>query len=206
MKKIDRVIEILAKEYGEFKTALEYSNIFQLLIAVILSAQCTDERVNKVTKKLFKELESPKDFAEVSQDKLEKLIFSTGFYKNKAKNIIAASKAIYKLGAVPQTMDGLTKLAGVGRKTANVVLSEGLNRVEGVVVDTHIFRVSKRLGLAKSNNAVSVERELMKKLDKKHWKLYGDLTIMHGRQICKSRKPNCDKCPLQNICTFSLSA
>ena len=202
-KKAKTALSILEEVYGNRGTELNYSSDFLLLIAVILSAQCTDKRVNLVTKKLFKELDTPEDFANVETAKLEKLIFSTGFYKNKAKNIIACSKEIVKRGGqLPKTIEELTNLAGVGRKTANVVLSELHGISEGVVVDTHIFRVSTRLGITKGKTPEQVEKELMNILDKKDWIKYGNIMIQHGRTRCKSRKPDCENCEVKNICSF----
>lgn len=203
MTKVDRArraIEILEEKYGNPKTALEYSNEFELLIAIILSAQCTDKRVNIVTKKLFKELPDALSFSTSSIDKIERLIFSTGFYKNKAKNILSCSKRIQELGYIPKTMKDLIKLSGVGRKTANVFMSEFHGIAEGVVVDTHIFRVSRRLGLSTNSHPESVERDLMKVLPKSLWIKYPNLVIWHGRDICSSRRPKCQICPLADIC------
>lgn len=204
-EKAKQVIKILERDYGNPSTALNYENVFQLLISVILSAQCTDERVNKVTKELFSYLKTPKDFNDVKIESLEKLIFSTGFYKNKANNIKLCSKEIYEKynSKVPDNMEDLVKLAGVGRKTANVVLSEFYGKAEGIVVDTHIYRVSKRVGLAKANSPEAVEKDLMRVVDKKEWIKYGNVAIQHGRKVCKSRKPLCEICKLKEICSYA---
>ena len=203
-EKARQVINILEKEYGNPNTALKYADVFQLLIAVILSAQCTDERVNRVTKELFTILKVPKDFVDVKIETLEKLIFSTGFYRSKAKNIKMCSKDIYEKynNIVPKSMKDLITLAGVGRKTANVVLSEFYGKAEGVVVDTHIYRVSKRVGLSKSTSPEKVEKDLMKVVDRKDWIKYGNVAIQHGRKVCKSRKPLCNECTIKDICSF----
>ena len=199
-----QTLERLRERYGSDKTALKFYKDYELLIAVILSAQCTDERVNQVTKNLFKVLPTLESFNEVSLEDLEKLIFSTGFYKSKARNI---KKCVKKLlssynGILPQDMKNLVTLSGVGRKTANVVLNELFRTAEGIVVDTHIYRVSKRLGLAKGNSAVIVERELMKILPKKDWIDYGSVVILHGRERCKARKPQCSECILKDVCKY----
>ena len=200
--KASRVIELLKREYPLHKTALGYRNEWQLLVAIILSAQCTDARVNQVTPPLFKELPEIKDFAKAPLKKIERLIFSTGFYKNKAKNIKAAAQKItgdFK-GRIPDSMQELVTIPGVGRKTANVFLHVVHEKSEGVVVDTHIFRVSRRTGVSKGRTAEQVEREVMKQLPKRQWIAYGDYVIQHGRKICHARKPECGKCLLNKEC------
>lgn len=203
-REVIQILDSLQDRYGAPKSALKYESTFQMLIATILSAQCTDERVNIVTKELFKKYKTPEDFVLLDTVKLEKLIFSTGFYKNKAKNIKKCSEVLYHKynSIVPNSIEGLIELAGVGRKTANVVLGEAFNKSEGIVVDTHIKRVSKRLGLSKSDNPIIVEKDLMKLLKKDHWIDYSNNAITHGRQLCKSRKPKCDECFLRNICKY----
>lgn len=202
------VIKGLRKRYPPFVTALTWKTDWQLLVAVILSAQCTDERVNRVTPALFKALPTIKDFVHVPQLKLEKLIFSTGFYRSKAKNIKAAARTIIERhnGQVPATMDELVALPGVGRKTANVILHVVHEKTEGIVVDTHIYRVSKRTGAARGNTPEQIERNLMQSLSKRYWIEYGNLAIQHGRAICHARKPDCTRCPLKNTCPSSLTA
>ena len=198
------VIEKLEEKYGFPKTALLYENPFQLLIAVILSAQCTDARVNIVTKELFKQLKDPQAFVDAPLLLIEKLVFSTGFYKNKAFNIQGCCKMLVEKhnSIVPKTMEEMVLLPGVGRKTANVVLGDLYNIAEGVVVDTHIFRVTKRLGISKGKTPEPVEKDLMKILKKEDWIKYSNLLIWHGRDICHSRKPKCDICPFNNICNY----
>lgn len=194
--------QILRHTYPNPVIALQFSTPLQLLIAVILSAQCTDARVNIVTKDLFKKYQTAKDFANANQKELEKEIHSTGFYKNKAKNIIACCQALVEkhAGEVPQTMDELTSLAGVGRKTANCILSGCFNIATGIIVDTHVKRVSKRLGLTEENNPETIEFDLMKLIPRKDWIHFGNALIHHGRKICVARKPLCAKCVLNELC------
>lgn len=207
MSQVLDVIKILDKDYPKPTIALNYGNIFQLLVAVVLSAQCTDERVNKVTPALFKRYPKVKDFAGSKIEELEKLIYSTGFYKNKAKNIKAAAEMICSdfNEKVPDHMDSLLKLPGVARKTANVILSAGFGKNEGIVVDTHVCRLSGRLGwvdmqLSKKKNAVKIENKLMEIIPKKDWGKIAYLLILHGRNVCIARKPKCKICPLNKIC------
>ncbi len=206
-KYIEKVVDILKKEYPDAKIALNFGDDFQLLTAVILSAQCTDERVNKVTPPLFKRFPKIKDYAECDLKELEKYVFSTGFYKNKAKNIKAAAKMIIEEfgGEMPDNMEDLLKLPGVARKTANVVLDVAFGKSEGIVVDTHVARISGLLGLvdmemSRKKNAVAIEKELMMILPKKHWRIFPHLLTWHGRKICIARRPRCGVCPLNRIC------
>ena len=200
----DLVIEKLSKEYPDAKSQLEFSNEFELLIAVILSAQCTDKRVNIVTYDLFKKYNTPYDFANINAMELERLIFSCGFYKNKAKNIILASQKILSdyNGQVPNDIEELMKLPGVGRKTANVVGSVWFQK-DAIAVDTHVFRVSKRIGLSGGNTPLKVENDLMKIIDKDVWSKAHHYLILHGRNICKSQKPNCGQCCINYICEYN---
>lgn len=200
--KVDNVLELLDKYYPtEDKCYLNHENAWQLLIATILSAQCTDDRVNIVTKDLFKKYKSIKDFAEADVEELEKDIKSTGFYHNKAKNIIASCRMLLEQydSKMPSDINELTKLAGVGRKTANVVRSHIFN-LPSVVVDTHVKRISNKLGFTQNSDPVKIEFELMKLLPKEHWIRYNTQIIAHGRKICKARKPECDKCFLTEFC------
>lgn len=201
-KAANRIYKILASEYPEVTTALKYRNVFQLLAATILSAQCTDERVNKVTKELFKKYRTVKDFAEAPVPKFEKEVRSTGFYKNKAKNIIASARTIMKDfgGKVPPTMESLITLPGVARKTANIVLFHGYGKIEGIAVDTHVRRVSGKLGLTANTDPVKIEQDLMTLFDRKKWGNLSNLLIKHGREVCNSRKPLCMRCPLKDMC------
>lgn len=206
MKKlINEIISILTAEYPNPVIALHYDGVFQLLVAVILSAQCTDERVNMVTPGLFGRFGTAVEMAGAGQSEVEKLIFSTGFYRNKARNIIGAARKIVEEygGVVPDSMEELLKLPGVARKTANVVLWSFYGKSEGIVVDTHVMRLSKRLGLVSGSvgkNAEKVERELMKVIPKEYWGTLPHLLILHGRALCKARKPLCGECPLAGIC------
>ena len=205
MNSINKIISLLRKEYGVLETPLDHKNPLQLLIAVILSAQCTDERVNQVTPKLFKRYKTAKDFAKSSQEELESYIFSTGFYKNKAKNIILCCKDIVEKhnGNVPQSMEELVLLAGIGRKTANVVLSQLYQKHEGIVVDTHVGRLAVRLGLVSTENtkdAIKIERELMQIVPRKEWDQFSLQLIFHGRAVCTAKKAYCDRCVLNKLC------
>jgi endonuclease-3 len=203
--RVKTIINILLKEYPTDQTALNYGNPFQLLVAVILSAQCTDVRVNIVTPQLFARFSTPKDFAAADGKELERLIHSTGFYHNKAKNIIGCAKTLLEKhnGVVPETMDELFQLPGVGRKTANVVLGEAFGKIEGVVVDTHVIRLSNRLGFTKEVDAVKIENDLMPLIPKKHWYHFSHALIFHGRKICSARKPKCSECTISKYCPSS---
>ena len=201
-KRIKEIVDILKKTYPDATTALIHKNPFQLLIATILSAQCTDERVNLVTKTLFAKYPGPEDFAHAHQAELEKDIHATGFFRMKAKSIIACSRALIEghQGSVPSTMEDLVRLPGVGRKTANVVLSEAFGKSEGIVVDTHVHRVSRRLGLTNADHPEKIEQDLMPLFDRSEWGNIGGLMIHHGRRICNARKPKCPECPLLALC------
>ncbi len=197
------IVPILKRLYPRAKCSLDYKTPLQLLVATILSAQCTDERVNVVTKDLFNKYPSSKDYARAMQERLEKDIQPTGFFRNKAKNLRGMAAALVERhgGEVPQTMDELTALAGVGRKTANVVLGNAFGQNVGVTVDTHVRRVSNRLKLTKhAIDAVKIEQDLMKVVPQEQWTLFSHLLIYHGRAICQARKPKCDQCPLLPHC------
>ncbi len=199
---VKRLIELLNETYGtNYRCYLNHENAFQLLIATMLSAQCTDARVNIVTKELFQKYPTVESFANASQTELEKDIYSTGFYKNKAKNIIACSKKLLEQygGEVPSDIDQLTSLDGVGRKTANVIRGNIFHE-PSIVVDTHVKRISKLLGLTKSDDPVVIEQELMKVLPKEQWILYNIQIIQHGRQVCIARRPKCGECTLKEVC------
>lgn len=201
-KKVEKILALLKKVYPHFTTALMHKNPFQLLIATILSAQCTDVRVNIVTKTLFKKYKTASDYANADIKKLEQDIRSTGFYHNKTKNIIGAAKMIVKKfnGKVPDSMEKLVQLPGVARKTANIVLSHGYGKIEGIAVDTHVRRLSFRLGLTKNEDPVKIEIDLMKITPKKDWPHLSDLLIAHGRAICVATKPRCPECVLGGLC------
>jgi len=196
------ILAILSQTYGEQSTALMHQNPLQLLISTILSAQCTDARVNLVTRELFKKYKTVQDYANADLREFEQDIKSTGFYKNKAKNIIASAKKILSDfgGKVPDKMELLVTLPGVGRKTANVILSEGFGITSGIAVDTHVRRVSFRLGLTKNTDPEKIERDLMELYPEKEWRNVSNLLITHGRKICDAKKPYCSKCPLNKIC------
>ena len=196
------IIKRLKKAYPDAHCALVHTNPFELLIATILSAQCTDVRVNIVTADLFRKYRGPEDFLNVAQTELEKDIHSTGFFRNKAKNIQAACKRIIEVygSKVPQTMDDLLTLGGVARKTANVVMGNAFGIASGVVVDTHVSRLSQRLGLTNEKTPEKIERSLAELVPKKDWVMFPHWMIYHGRQICDARKPKCDDCPLTDIC------
>jgi endonuclease-3 len=201
-KRTAEIIRRLKKAYPGAHCALNHSNAFELLIATILSAQCTDQRVNIVTADLFRKYRGPEDYLKVSQFELEKDIHSTGFFRNKAKNIQATCRKIIDDfgGEVPQTMDELLTLPGVARKTANVVLGNAFGVASGVVVDTHVARLSQRLGLTKNENAEKIEKDLIELVPKKHWIMFSHWLIFHGRQICQARKPRCRECVLAEVC------
>lgn len=196
------IIKRLKKRYPDAHCALDHTSPFELLIATILSAQCTDERVNIVTANLFRKYRGPADFVNVSQEELEKDIHSTGFFRNKAKNIQAACRRIIDEfgGEIPQTMDELLTLGGVARKTPNVVLGNAFGIASGVVVDTHVGRLSQRLGLTGEKTAEKIEQDLAALVPKKHWVMFPHWMIYHGRQVCNARKPDCGNCVLADIC------
>jgi endonuclease-3 len=199
----DKIRNVLRKIYPEVKTQLLHQNAFQLLVATILSAQCTDKQVNQVTPILFKHLKTPADFAAAPLKSIEKLIRPTGFFRNKAKSIKNCSKALLAEhdGKVPQTLGELVKLPGVGRKTANVVLGAAFG-VSGVVVDTHVARISARLGLTENKDPVKIEFDLMKILPEPAWNDFSLQLIFFGRETCTARKPKCPTCPLNKLCPW----
>ena len=198
-----KIRKVLGDIFPEVKTQLFHQNAFQLLVATILSAQCTDNQVNQVTPNLFKRLKTPDDFAAAHLKTIEKLIRPTGFFHNKAKNIKNCARAILDQhdGQVPRTLEQLVKLPGVGRKTANVVLGAAFG-IPGVVVDTHVARISKRLGLTKNKNPVKIEFDLMKIIPRRDWNDFCLRLIYFGRATCTARKPKCPQCPLKSICPW----
>ncbi len=201
-KNVQQIIQLLRKEYPGAKTALNFKTPIQMLVSTILSAQCTDARVNIVTPALFAKYKTVKDFADAKRSELEALIRSTGFYKNKTKNIQGAATMLVQKyhGELPRTLQEMVELPGIGRKTANVVLHNVYNVVEGVVVDTHVRRLSRRLGLTKQNDPVKIEQDLMKVIPRETWADFSNLLIDHGRAVCKAVKPNCEGCVLNKIC------
>lgn len=199
----EEILKELARLYPDARPALKYNSPYELLVAVILSAQCTDERVNKVTAELFKKHNSPATMLELSQDELEKYIFSCGFYHNKAAHILSASRDIIDKfgGEVPRDFDELKSLAGVGQKTANVVWAVAFGG-DAIAVDTHVFRVSNRLGLADANTPFKVEEQLKQVIPKSDWSKAHHWLIYHGRRVCRSQRPDCQNCTLKNSCKF----
>lgn len=202
-KRTDKIRKILRTIYPDVKTPLRHQNPFQLLVATILSAQCTDKQVNRVTGVLFEHLKTPADFAGIPQKTIEKYIHSTGFYHNKAKNIKNCSQEILDThgGRVPQTMAELVKLPGVGRKTANVVLGAAFD-TPGMVVDTHVARISRRLGLTSNKDAVKIEFDLMKIVPQRAWNDFSLQLIFFGRETCSARNPECPACPIAKLCPW----
>jgi endonuclease-3 len=198
-----KITALLLRKYPEPKLALHYRNPLELLIAVILSAQCTDARVNEVTATLFKKYKKAKDYAGADSAVLEEALRPTGFYRNKTKSVIACCKKLVAdfHGEVPQTLEELTKLPGVGRKTANMVLGNAFG-VPGIAVDTHVLRVGNRLGLVHSDDPQQVEEALMRQVAKDRWTVFGNAMILHGRETCTARKPRCPECVLYAVCEW----
>jgi endonuclease-3 len=201
-QRIIPIIRKLKREYPEAKTALEHADPLELLVATILSAQCTDARVNMVTKNLFKKYQSAEDYANANPEVFEQEIKSTGFFRNKTKSIIGMAQALVEKhdGDVPASMDELTALPGVGRKTANVVLGNAFHIDEGIVVDTHVKRLANRLKLSTKTDPVKIEQDLVKIVPKRDWTVFSHLLILHGRRVCPARKPKCDICPVSGLC------
>ena len=202
MDNTGEIIALLKKEYPAVKIALDFSNPLELLIATILSAQSTDKQINKVTKTLFKKYRMPRDYMKTPQEELEKDIYSTGFYRNKAKNIKNLCGILVENfnSKVPDTMEDLITLPGVARKTANIVLSGAFGKIEGIAVDTHVKRVSSRLGLSANTDPEKIEKDLMKLIPKNDWDVFTLLLIQHGRQVCEAKKPKCEICVLNKLC------
>ncbi len=197
-----KIVEILKNAYPDAKCSLDFTTPFEMLVAVILSAQCTDERVNKTTPSLFSKYSTLKDFAKIDIAELEQLIHPCGFYKNKAKNIKETAKIIEEKynGKVPQTMEELMALPGVGRKTANVVMLEAFNKPQGIAVDTHCKRIANRIGFSNEKEPEKIEQDLLKLIPKEYYKDVNHIFIWHGRNTCMARNPNCSKCPISNYC------
>lgn len=202
-KRTKEILDILKETYPDAKCELNYETPFQLLVATILSAQTTDKKVNEVTKDLFKEYPDVDSFLKLTNEDLEERIKQIGLYRNKAKNLVLMCRQLKENfnGEVPKTMEEIMSLAGAGRKTANVVLSNAFG-VPSIAVDTHVFRVSNRLDLAHSENVLEVEKQLMKEIPKKEWSLTHHLLIFHGRRCCTAKKPKCSECPLNHICKW----
>ena len=201
-ERVAQLLEVWPKVYPDAHCELDFKNPLELLIATILSAQCTDKRVNMVTPALFKKYRTAADYAKAPQPELERVIRSTGFFRNKTKSIRAATSTIDKKfgGKVPDSMDELRELPGVGRKTANVVLGNAFGKNEGIVVDTHVARLSQRLGLTKQKDAEKIERDLIKLVPREHWTNWSHWLIWHGRRRCYARKPDCAHCEVFRLC------
>jgi endonuclease-3 len=201
-QRVEAILPILKRTYPQAKCSLNHRNPLELIVATILSAQSTDERVNIVTKGLFRKYRRAEDYAKISQEELERDIHSTGFYRNKAKSLRAMAQALIERhgGKVPDTMEELTNLAGVGRKTANVVLGNAFGKNVGIVVDTHVTRLAWRLGLTKQRDAVKIEQDLMPIVPQEEWTLFSHLLIHHGRAVCQARNPKCEECPIRRHC------
>ena len=203
-ERIRPIIRKLKRRFPEAQCSLDFGTPLQLLVATILSAQCTDERVNMVTPTLFARYRTAADFADANPAELEEIIRPTGFYRNKTKSLIGMGRVLTERfgGEVPRTMDELTSLPGTGRKTANVVLGNAFGVAEGVVVDTHVARISQRLRLTRHQDPVKIERDLMALVPRREWTLFPHLMIHHGRAICQARKPQCEICPINDLCPF----
>ncbi len=197
-----KIVQRLERAYPRARCSLGFASPLELLVATILSAQCTDQQVNRVAKDLFRKYRSAADFAHAKLADLEKDIQSTGFFRNKAKNIQQCCRQLVESfnGQVPRDLETLVKLPGIGRKTANVILGAAFGTASGVVVDTHVARLSRRLGLSRHKDPVKIERDLMSQLSKKQWIVFSHQMILHGRSTCTARKPNCDECVLADVC------
>lgn len=202
------IIKKLKKYYPDATCSLDFETPFQMVIAVMLSAQCTDERVNKTTPELFEKYATPQDICDMDIDKLEEIIHPCGFYKNKAKNIKEMAKKILEKynGQVPQTMEELISLPGVGRKSANVIMLEVYNNPQGIAIDTHAKRIAKRVGLSKENTPEKIEQDILKLIPKKYYKDVNHLLVWHGRKICDARKPKCTECPIKEFCNENIKS
>ena len=198
------ILNYFRKHVGHVTTELNFGSAFQLLCATLLSAQCTDKRVNIVTEEMFKEVNTPEQFANMEIEEIENYIKSTGFFRNKAKNIKKCSQQLLEKynGEIPQDMDKLTELAGVGRKTANVVRGEVWGLADGITVDTHVKRITNLIGLVKSEDPIKIEQELMKIVPKKSWIVFSHYLILHGRATCIARRPQCKNCEISDCCNY----
>ena len=206
LERTAEIIKLLKRAHPDAKCALNHSNAFELLIATILSAQCTDERVNIVTADLFRKYRKPEDYLKVRDTELQQDIRTTGFFRNKTKSIQGACKVLIEEfgGEVPRTMEELLKVPGAARKTANVVLGVAYGIAEGVVVDTHVSRLSQRLKLTRQKDPVKIERDLMELVPRKDWIIFSHLLIFHGRRVCKARRPLCEECVVERLCPSSI--
>jgi endonuclease-3 len=204
-ERVKKIIRLLKRAYPDAKCTLNHANAFELLIATILSAQCTDERVNIVTADLFRKYRGPEDYLKVSEKELQRDVRTTGFFRNKTKSIQATSKMLSEkyAGGVPNTIEELLELPGVARKTANVVLGNAFGVISGIVVDTHVTRLSRRLALTKEKLAEKIEKDLMAIVPRKDWVIFSHLLIAHGRRVCKARNPLCAECVVEKLCPSS---
>ena len=200
--RVGKIIRRLRRRYPDAKCSLGFNNVHQLMVATILSAQCTDERVNVVTPALFERFKSVRDFAEAGQQEIEKLVYTTGFYVNKAKAIKMSAQQVIERhnGEVPRTLAELTRLTGVGRKTGSVILGVGYGLAEGIVVDTHVARISRLLGLTSNSDPEKIEQDLIKVVPRSDWIDWSHLMIYHGRAVCVARRPDCPNCPVRMLC------
>ncbi|UCG14997.1 MAG: endonuclease III [Deltaproteobacteria bacterium] len=207
MKNIPTILDILDKSYPEAKCSLDFSNPLELLVATVLSAQCTDERVNRVTKSLFRKFTTAADYANADQDELEEDIRATGFFRNKAKSLKNCGAELLERfdGEVPSSLEELVSLPGIGRKTANVILGSAFN-TPGIVVDTHVGRIAQRIGVTQHRDAVKIEFDLMELIPEDKWTIFSHQLIQHGRKICTARKPKCPVCPLLEHCDWGQQA
>ena len=201
-KQAVEIFELLKKQYPDAKCSLDFNTPFEMMVAVMLSAQCTDERVNKVTAEFFPKYNTPKAFADMPLEDIENLIHSCGFYKNKAKNLKLASQKILTEfnGEVPQTMEELMSIPGVGRNSANVIMLEAFNNPQGIAVDTHAKRISNRIGFSSAKEPQKIEQDLLKLFPKEYYYDANHILIWHGRNTCKSQKPNCENCCIKHLC------
>ena len=206
LERTAEIIKLLKRAHPDAKCALNHSNAFELLIATILSAQCTDERVNIVTADLFRKYRKPEDYLKVRDTELQQDIRTTGFFRNKTKSIQGACKVLIEEfgGEVPRTMEELLRVPGAARKTSNVVLGVAYGIAEGVVVDTHVSRLSQRLKLTRQKDPVKIEKDLMELVPRKDWIIFSHLLIFHGRRICKARRPLCEECVVERLCPSSI--
>ena len=204
MKNSEKIMNELVKLYGGVDNFLNFNTPFELAIAVMLSAQCTDDRVNKVTKEMFKKANTPEQFAKLSVEEIEEMIGSISYFHTKARHIKECSQQIIDNfgGELPHTMEELTALSGIGRKSANVIMLEAFNDCQGIAVDTHVFRISRRLGLSDKNEPKKVEQDLLKEFPKKYWPLVNHILISHGRKVCKAINPKCEDCTISKYCKY----
>lgn len=201
-KKSEETIKILIDTYKDAKCGLDYTSPFYLVVALILAAQCTDKRVNEITPLFFKRFPTIEDVKNASIEDVINIIRPCGFYKNKAHSIIESARIVCDEfnGKVPNTMEDLTKLCGIGRKSANIILQECFGKIEGIAVDTHVTRISRKIGFSNGKTQIQIENELLKRFDKKYWGKINHVLVLHGRAICIANRPKCDECPISNLC------